>query len=70
MSDLLSVLEGGPYHRFSDWSISAVPKVAAGVYTISDQDSFIYVGISRRAMTSEDVGAPDEPTKARDCGHA
>jgi hypothetical protein len=42
-----------------------VPKVAAGVYTVWEDDRLIYVGMSGRALTSEDIDAPDEPTKAK-----
>jgi hypothetical protein len=41
--ELLRGLEGGARHRFSDWPVQAVPRVAVGVYTIWDHDRFIYV---------------------------
>src|SRR6478736_3810712 len=41
--ELLRALEEGARYRFSDWPNHAVPKVAAGVYTIWDHDRF-YVG--------------------------
>ncbi|MCX5042442.1 hypothetical protein OG921_04540 [Aldersonia sp. NBC_00410] len=62
---LLAALETGPSHRFSDWPNQSVPKVAAGVYTIWDDSRLIYVGMSGRAMTTEDTQAPDQPTKAK-----
>ena len=36
--ELLRALEEGARHRFADWPVQAVPKVAAGVYTIWDHD--------------------------------
>jgi hypothetical protein len=62
---LLLALEAAPPHRFSDWPNPSVPRVAAGVYTIWDHGRFIYVGMSGRALTAEDIAAPDEPTKAK-----
>jgi hypothetical protein len=64
--DLLRALEEGARHRFSDWPNQAVPKVAAGVYTIWDHDRFIYVGMAGRGLAAEDIDAPDEPVKAKD----
>jgi hypothetical protein len=61
----LHTLEAAQPHRFSDWPNPSVPKIAAGVYTIWDSGRFIYVGMSGRALTAEDIDAPDEPTKAK-----
>lgn len=58
-------LEAGPCQRFSDWPNQSVPKVAAGVYTVWEDGRLIYVGMSGRALTSEDIDAPDEPTKPK-----
>lgn len=33
-------------YRFADWPVSAVPRVAPGVYTIWNNDELIYVGMS------------------------
>jgi len=60
---LLSTLDTGPRHAFSKWPDTPVPKVAAGVYTIWEQDRFIYVGMSGRAMKFDPTEPPDEPTK-------
>jgi hypothetical protein len=49
-------LEAGPLHRFQDWPNGQVPKRAAGVYTVWDGDRLLYVGMSGRAMTAEDLG--------------
>jgi hypothetical protein len=62
---LLTALEKAPLYRFADWRNTPVPKVAAGVYTIWDDDRFIYVGMSGRAMLVDGTEPPDEPTKAR-----
>jgi hypothetical protein len=48
-------LETGPLHRFQDWPNELVPKRAAGVYTIWEDDRLLYVGMSGRAMTAEDL---------------
>jgi hypothetical protein len=61
---LIRALEHGPSYRFSEWPNQTVPKVAAGVYTIWQDRRFIYVGMSRRAM-SFDTEPPDEPTKPK-----
>jgi hypothetical protein len=67
MSDqqLLQALEAVACHRFSDWPNPSVPKVAAGVYTIWEQDRFIYVGMAGRGLVADDIDAPDEPVKAK-----
>jgi hypothetical protein len=62
---LLRELETGTSHRFADWPSPAVPKIAAGAYTIWDRERLIYVGMSGRALTPEGIDAPDEPTKAK-----
>ena len=48
-------LEAGPLYRFQDWPNDQVPKRAAGVYTVWDGDRLLYVGMSGRAMTAEDL---------------
>jgi hypothetical protein len=48
-------LEAGPVHRFQDWPNDQVPKRAAGVYSVWDGDRLLYVGMSGRAMTAEDL---------------
>ena len=50
-------LEAGPLHRFRDWPNDQVPRRAAGVYTVWDGDRLVYVGMSGRAMTAEDLEA-------------
>ena len=52
-------LETGPLHRFQDWPNEQVPKRAAGVYTVWDGDRLLYVGMSGRAMTAEDLEVSD-----------
>jgi hypothetical protein len=48
-------LEAGPRHRFQDWPNDQIPKRAAGVYTVWDGDRLLYVDMSGRAMTAEDL---------------
>jgi hypothetical protein len=52
-------LETGPLHRFQDWPNELVPKRAAGVYTVWEGDRLLYVGMSGRAMTAEDLEVRD-----------
>lgn len=52
-------LETGPLHRFEDWPNEPVPKRAAGVYTVWEGDRLLYVGMSGRAMTAEDLEVSD-----------
>jgi hypothetical protein len=52
-------LETGPLHRFQDWPNEQVPKRAAGVYTVWDGDRLLYVGMSGRATTAEDLEVSD-----------
>ena len=63
--ELLRALEEGARHRFSDWPSRRYRRYAAGVYTIWDQDRFIYVGMAGRGLAAEDIDAPDEPVKAK-----
>jgi hypothetical protein len=44
----------GPF-RFGDWPVSQVPKVAAGVYAIWDDDRLVYVGMSGRGLMRQDL---------------
>jgi hypothetical protein len=59
MTLVLRGLETGPLHRFQDWPNEQVPKRAAGVYTVWDGDRLLYVGMSGRAMTAEDLEVSD-----------
>ena len=51
MDDRIKELKEGPEHAFANWPVAAVPAVAAGVYTIWDNDRLIYVGMSGRGAT-------------------
>jgi hypothetical protein len=55
----LQELETGPLHRFQEWPNQQVPKRAAGVYTVWEGDRLLYVGMSGRAMTAEDLEVID-----------
>jgi hypothetical protein len=51
-SDLLETLHSGQLYRFADWPNPAVPRFAAGVYTIWDTSgTFVYAGMSGRGIT-------------------
>lgn len=49
----LAELERGQIHRFSEWSNTDCPRVAAGVYTIWRGSQFVYVGMSARGLTRQ-----------------
>ena len=53
--DVIAALTEGPSHRFRDWPNPLVPRVAAGVYTIWRGSEFIYVGMSGRGMSREQI---------------
>jgi hypothetical protein len=55
MTLAMQELETGPLHRFQNWPNEQVPKRAAGVYTVWAGDRLLYVGMSGRAMTAEDL---------------
>lgn len=59
------LLESGQAYPFSDWPHESVPRIAAGVYTIWEDTSLIYVGMAGRGLTAQDIAAPDEPRKAK-----
>jgi hypothetical protein len=44
----------GPFH-FHNWPTDEVPPVAAGVYAIWDDDLLVYVGMSGRGRTRQDL---------------
>jgi hypothetical protein len=46
-------LVGGPLVPFEKWATAQIPQVAAGVYTIWDSATFIYVGMAGRGLSSE-----------------
>ena len=53
--DLLRTLSEGSFHRFSDWPPASLPNAAAGVYSIWDERQLVYVGMSGRGATAEQV---------------
>ena len=57
--ELLSTLINGPSFRFSDWPVERVPVIAAGVYSIWEQGTLLYVG-----MSGKGGGAGQEALKA------
>ena len=49
-------LQHGDLHWFADWPVEAVPRHAAGVYTVWNRNGqFIYVGMAGRGMTADDI---------------
>tara|TARA_Y100000588_G_scaffold367561_2_gene434424 strand:+ start:2847 stop:3350 length:504 start_codon:yes stop_codon:yes gene_type:complete len=60
-----AALEHGPLYSFSEWASFVVPP-GAGVYTIwDDEGRFIYVGMSGRGLTRDDVAAMKESGERR-----
>jgi hypothetical protein len=53
--EYLQELAFGTEYRFSEWPNSAVPSVAAGVYTIWNHRTLIYVGMAGRGHTEESL---------------
>lgn len=53
VDDKINALAEGPKFSFKDWPVSAVPDVAAGVYSIWDQNQLVYVGMSGRGATTQ-----------------
>jgi hypothetical protein len=51
----LRELEFGPLHRFSAWSNDTVPRCVAGVYTIWQSQTLVYVGMSGREGLSHSL---------------
>ena len=44
--ELLDQLRHGPLFMFSDWPAAEVPRIAAGIYTIWEDETLLYVGMS------------------------
>jgi hypothetical protein len=62
----VDVLQAGPLFAFADWPEDQVPRRAAGVYTVWQQDELIYAGMSGRGAELEDfVARAGQPGKAR-----
>ena len=76
MKRALVALAEGPAHRFADWPNPEVPAVAAGVYTIFQGSTFLYVGMSGLRLTEERIatlrleGATKKGLKGRLQSHA
>ena len=51
----IKYLASGPRHLFSDWPVTEVPEVAAGLYSIWDENQFVYIGMSGRSATPEEL---------------
>jgi hypothetical protein len=49
-------LAHGPFHRFADPLDPGLPRVAAGCYTVWDDDGrFVYAGMAGRALTADRI---------------
>lgn len=51
----LPLLEDGPLYKFSSWPNTAVPRVAAGVYSIWRGQDYVYVGMAGRGQTTDSL---------------
>ena len=54
-AEILEALESGSEHRFTGSPNPKIPAVAAGVYTVWRGAKLIYVGMSGRSQTAEDL---------------
>jgi predicted house-cleaning noncanonical NTP pyrophosphatase (MazG superfamily) len=63
VQDYLAPLESGERYRFRDWPDSPVETVAAGVYTIWEGDTFVYVGYAGRDLTAKDIANADQKSR-------
>ena len=63
--EFLEPLESGPLYRFADWPNPEVPVVAAGVYTVWDGDTFVYVGFAGMKLRAEDMTNAKNLKKAK-----
>ena len=52
-----STLEEGRLRLKARWQVGAVPKIAAGVYTVRRRDALIYVGMAGRGETEVELAA-------------
>jgi hypothetical protein len=64
MSELIRELAKKPKYEFSKWPIEDVPHVAAGIYLIWSKDQFMYVGMSGRGASVEDLRRKKESGKS------
>ena len=55
MNENIKHLTSGPRHLFFDWPVAEVPEVAAGLYSIWKGDQFVYIGMSGRSATPEEL---------------
>lgn len=60
VDDYLVPLGSGARYRFADWPDSPVEMVSAGVYTIWEDDTFIYAGYAGRDLTRKDIANADQ----------
>lgn len=51
----IELLESGPLHSFATWPNPSVPRISAGVYTIWQDNRFLYVGMAGRSLTAEEI---------------
>jgi len=51
----LDALSNGQLFHFRDWPNPDIPLVAAGVYTVWENDRFVYAGMAGRSLTEEAI---------------
>ena len=60
LAHLLRTLEYGELFAFRDWPNADVPQAAAGAYTVWRGTRLIYVGLSGRSLTEDELAAQRE----------
>ena len=54
----LEILKSGSLHHFADWPNKAMPRAAAGVYSIWNQhNEFVYIGMAGKGKSADDINA-------------
>jgi hypothetical protein len=64
IDDHIEILKNGPIHHFSDWPNKDLPRAAAGVYSIWNQENdFVYIGMAGRGKSADDIKAAQSSGK-------
>jgi len=68
MTKEINALMTGPLYRFADWPNAETPNWRAGVYTIWDQGTLLYVGMAGRSIDIGDHEKPEAQVSTRNKG--
>jgi len=66
--DQVNALATGALHRFSDWTDTPIPRGPTGVYSIWNDDVFVYVGMSWKESSKGLWGRVDSHASGRRSG--